>query len=502
MVRNGDITLSDAQRILRRFWWITALSTLVCAGVGLAAALLLPKRFTSQTIILVEQPAVPMDYVKPIITEDLNRRLASMQQQILSRTRLQPVIEKFDLYSKDRQKLSMDELVAKLRTAVKVSPMESMPGTESRQLPGFFVDVEFGSPKLAQQICSEITSMFLEQNTREREQQAVQTTAFLSQQLEDAKTKLDQQDGRLAQFKRQYLGSLPEEEQTNLSLLTGMNSQLEANSQALSRAEQDRAFNETLLGQQELNAKATQTGQTTEANEVELDALEKQLAVFLARYTPKHPDVVKLEVQIEELKKRQSESPKHDAANDARGAGRATPQTQQLHAKIRQDEISIADLTKRQSQIQEQIHQLQARVQASPVVEQQLKELTRSYQAALDFYNELLKKRQNSAMATDLEQHQESERFKVLDPPNFPDNPSFPNKILFTGGGFAAGLAIGLGVLYLIAFNDKSLHTQTDVEKCLKLPVLALIPALEWGPESDSNATGSALVDMGLKRSS
>jgi polysaccharide chain length determinant protein (PEP-CTERM system associated) len=491
MVRNGDITLSDAQRILRRYWWIVVLTTLVCTTVGLVGAIFLPKRYTSQTIILVEQPAIPTEYVKPIITEDLNRRLASMQQQILSRTRLQPVIEKFELYPKERQRLSMDDLVTRLRTAVKISPMESMPGTESRQLPGFFVDVEFDSPKLAQRICSEITSMFMEQNTREREQQALRTTEFLSQQLEDAKAKLDQQDAKLAQFKRQYLGSLPEEEQTNLSLLTGMNAQLEANTQALSRAEQDRAFNESLLGQQELNSKTAQTGQSSDADEVELDALKKQLAVLLAHYTPKHPDVVKLEGQITELKKRQLESQRRDATSDNRSTGSTTPQAQQLHAKIRQDEISISDLTKRQTQIQEQIHALQARVQASPVVEQQLKELTRSYQAALDFYNELLKKRQNSAMATDLEQQQESERFKILDPPSFPDKPSFPNKTLFTGGGFAAGLAIGLGALYLIAFNDKSLHTVRDVEKCLKLPVLTLIPALELRQELDARTIKS-----------
>jgi polysaccharide chain length determinant protein (PEP-CTERM system associated) len=492
MVRNGDINLSDAKRILRRYWWIVALSTVVSTAAGLAGGLSLPKRYTSETMILVEQPAIPTEYVKPIISEDLNRRLASMQQQILSRSRLQPVIEKFDLYPEYKKKLPMDDLVTKLRTAVKISPMESMPGTESRQLPGFFVNVEFGSPKLAQQICSEITSMFLEQNTFEREEQAKRTTAFLSQQLDDAKGKLDQQDGKLAQFKRQYLGSLPEEEQTNLSLLTGMNSQLEANTQALSRAEQDRAFNDSLLSQQELSSKTALTGQSAEANEVELDTLKKQLAVLLARYTPKHPDVVKLEDQIERLKKRQAESPRLDATSGARSTSSTTPQSQQFRAKIRQDEINIADLTKRQSQIQEQIHQLQARVQASPVVEQQLKELTRSYQSALDFYNELLKKRQNSAMATDLEQQQQSERFKIFDPASFPEKASFPNMIQFTSGGFAAGLAIGLGVLYLIAFSDKSLHTERDVEKCLRLPVLALIPALELGPESNSSAIGQA----------
>jgi protein tyrosine kinase modulator len=501
MVRSGDITLSDVKRIFRRYWWIPAITTAVCGIIGVAAATLLPKRYTSETMILVKQPTVPVDIVKPIITGDLSHRLASMQEQILSRTRLQPIIDKFDLYDKDRSKLSDEDLVRRLKNSIKITPVEPMQGTDNRQLPGFYVDVEFNNAKTAQQICSEITSMFLEQNTKEREQQASRTTSFLSGQLEEAKAKLDEQDAKLAQFKRQYLGSLPEEEQTNLTLLTGINSQLEANTQALSRAEQDRAFNESLLSSQEANAKAGLTGQGPEGTEPDLDTLKKQLAILLAHYTPKHPDVVKLRGQIEELKKRQTELSSDMPANDNSSSANASPQAQQLRAKIRQDEINIADLTKRQKQIQEQIRQLQSRVQASPVVEQQFKELTRNYQTALDFYNELLKKRETSAMATDLEHQQESEQFSVFDPPSLPEKPSYPNQVMLAGGGVGAGLAIGLGLLYLIAFSDKSLHTERDVEKSLKLPVLTVIPELLWEEDSGAMRAGAGFTRIGQKKS-
>ncbi len=497
MVRSGDITLSDVKRILRRFWWIPTITTVFCGTLGVAAAVLLPKRYNSEAMILVKLPTVPADIVKPIITGDLSHRLASMQEQILSRTRLQPVIDKFHLYEKDRTKLSDEELVGRLRNSVKITPLEPMQGTDNRQMPGFYVAVEFNNPELAQQICSEITSMFLEQNSKEREQQASRTTSFLTQQLEEAKGKLNEQDAKLAQFKRQYLGSLPEEEQTNLSLLTGLNSQLEANTQALSRAEQDRAFNESLLSAQETSAKASPTGQNPDATQVELDTLKKQLAISLARYTPKHPDVVKLQSQIEELEKHQSESLRPGSpANDVRPSVSASPQAQQLRAKIRQDEINIADLTKRQEQIQGQTRELQARVKASPVVEQQLKELTRNYQTASDFYNDLLKKRETSAMATNLEQQLDSEQFNVFDPPRVPEKPSSPNQVMLAGGGFGSGLAVGLGLLYLIAFNDKSLHTERDVEQCLKLPVLTLIPELDWTEDSGATRTGVGFAEM------
>jgi uncharacterized protein involved in exopolysaccharide biosynthesis len=168
MVRSGNISLADVKRMLRRYYWIPAITTIVCGIVGVAAATFLPKRYTSETLILVQQPTIPTDIVKPISTGDLNRRLASMQEQILSRTRLQPVVDKLHLFEKDRTKLSDEDLVRRLRSAVKITPLEPMQGTDNHQMPGFYVDVEFSNPKLAQQICSEITSMFLEQNAKER----------------------------------------------------------------------------------------------------------------------------------------------------------------------------------------------------------------------------------------------------------------------------------------------------------------------------------------------
>jgi polysaccharide chain length determinant protein (PEP-CTERM system associated) len=481
MVRNGEIGLAEAKRTLRRYWWILPLSTVLLGGVGVGAALVLPKRYTSQTMVLVEQPTVGPDYVKPVVTEDLNHRLASMKEQILSRTRLQPIIEKFGLYAEVRGHVHIEDLVERLRTAVEIKPMEPTPGTQSRQLPGFYVDVTFDNPQIAQQICTEITSMFLEQNARERKQQASETTSFLSKQLEEAKKNLDDQDANIATFKRQYLGSLPEEQQSNLSILTGMNAQLEANTQALSRANQDKAFNESLIAQQEANWKASQTGQNPETTEQQLGALQEQLTSLQARYTSEHPDVVKLKNQIEELKKRMAGAPKNNpAANGSAQASAAEPpQIQQLRAKLRQDDMNIADLTKRQGQIQDEIRLLQSRVQASPMVEQQLKELMRNYQTAQDFYNDLLKKRQNAGVAGDLESQQESEQFRVYDPPSLPDRPSFPKKGYLAGGGFGGGLALGLAILYLIAIGDKSMHTERDVELALKLPVLALVPVLE-----------------------
>jgi polysaccharide chain length determinant protein (PEP-CTERM system associated) len=482
VARNGEISLTDAKRILRKYWWILPVSTLLLGALGFVATLVLPKKYTSSTSVLVEQPVVSAEYVKPVVTDDLNMRLASMKSQILSGPRLQPIIEKLNLFPDQRGKVPMDDLVGDLSRAVGVELLQPMQGAVGRPS-GFHVSVTFDKPQTAQRICSEITSMFMEQNAQRRMEQSQKTTQFMSKELQTAKENLDEQDAKLAQFKRQYLGTLPEEEQTNLSLLTGMNTQLEAATQALNRATQDKAFNETMLSQQEANWTATLNGglQNPDTMELQLAALQDQLSLMLLRYTPDHPDVLKLRSQIEALKRRMSVDPgtKSPPIDPAQAKLHEPPQIQQLRARIKQDDLNIADLTRRQNQIQEQIRVLQVRVQASPMVEEKYKELTRNYQTAQQIYNELMKKHSDSSIAKNLEQEQESEVFRVLDPPSFPLDPSFPKVFQFVGGGLGAGFALAVGILYLLAFINKAMYTEQDVEVCLKLPVLTMVPSID-----------------------
>src|SRR6266704_2977525 len=408
MVRDGEIGLEDIKRVVRKHWWVVPAFAVICAALGLLVAMQLPKKFRSETLVLVAKPTVPIDIVKPVVTEDLNQRLASMKQQILSRTRLEPVLDKFDIYREERKKVQVEDLVERLRAAIEISPLEPMAGTQDRTMAGFNVSVTLNNAQTAQQICTEITSMFMEQHARALEQHA-----------------------KLAQFKREHGGSLPEEVQDNLGLLGALNTQLEANTQALSRADEDKAFNESLLSQQEGNWKASRKEKNPETTGDQLRVLQDQLNALESKYRAEHPDVIKTRNQINDLKTKMAEE--RNAGNPSTGLKTvAEPsQMQQLRALLRQDEINIADLTKRLQQIQEQSRVLEARLQAVPGVEPQLKELTRNYQSALDFYNELLKKHDNSAMATDLAHQQEGEQFRVLDPPSLPMKPSFPKLINF-----------------------------------------------------------------------
>jgi protein tyrosine kinase modulator len=475
-----ELAVEDYIAMFRRKWPLILGFALLGGGLGYGLTRVLPKRFTSQTLVLVAQPTVPGDYVKPVVSENTNQRLASMQQEILSRTRLEPLIQQFGLFGTEVNRLSMEQLVENLRQTITVTPIQPMAQTRSEGLPGFTIGVTFEDPHLAQQICSTITSMFMEENLRLRQQQAEQTTQFIAKQLDDAKTKLDGEDAKLAAFKKRYLGSLPDEEQANLNLLMGFTSQLDAVTQELSRAQQDKGFAESLLTQQLSAWQATQNGQNPESFDQQLSALQTQLTELKSKYTDDYPDVIRVKNDIDTLKKKMADADDQEkvAADHLTKDPVEPAQMQALRAQIHQYGQLIQQKSAQQEELQQQIKIYQARVQSSPAIEQEYKELTRGYQTALDFYNDLLKKRDQSAMASDLERRQQGEQFQVLDPANLPTEPAFPKKSLFTVGGLGGGLSLGLALAFWLELQDTSLRNGREVETLLQLPVLASIPEI------------------------
>jgi polysaccharide chain length determinant protein (PEP-CTERM system associated) len=476
-----ELTGADYLAMLRRRWVLITIFAVIGPPLAYGIALVLPSRYVSQTLVLVDQQTVPTDFVRPVDTTNISQRLASMQQQILSRTRLEPLIRQFGLYANDVNRTSMDTLVARLQKEIEVTPVQPMAQTQSANLPGFFVNVTLDNPRTAQQVCTAITSMFIEQSLSLRQQHSQDTTQFLSQQLLDAKAQLDQQDAKLAAFKSRYIGSLPDDEQANLNLLTNLTSQLDAATQALARAQQDKSFAESMLTQQLAAWQESQSGRNPDTLEQQLAVLQTQLASLEARYTEDYPDVVKTKNDIAVLQKKIAEGDGQKGVPESAKPQRSSiepTQITQLRAQVHSFEQVIAEKSKEQEQIKQQIRLYQGRVQSSPVVEEQYKELTRGYQTDLDSYNDLQKKRDQSAMATELDRVQEGEQFRVLDPANLPDKPTFPNRPLFALGGLAGGLGLGLGLAFLLEMRDTSMRTERDVEFILRLPVLAMIPEI------------------------
>ena len=494
-----ELTAADYLAILRRRWLIVAIFAMIGAPLAYAVALYLPSEYRSQTLVLVQPQTVPSDFVKPIDTTDISQRLATMQQEILSRSRLEPIIRQFGLYPKDLGKASIDDLVGRLQKSIEVTPVRPMAETRASNLPGFFVNVTLDNPRNAQQVCTAVTSMFIERSLSANAATAQGTTQFLGQELDAARTELNQKDAALAAFEVRHSGSLPSDEARNLNLLTNLTSQLDAATQALARAQQDKGFAESQLTQQVGAWQAAQGGRNPDTLEQQLGVLQTQLASLEARYTEDYPDVIKARNDIAVLKKKIAENSNTKSPTEDKPQRSLEPaQITQLRAQVHSFDQVIAEKTREQEQIKQQINLYRDRVQSSPIVEQEYKELTRGYQTALDSFNDLQKKQQQSQIATNLAQQQQGEQFRVLDPANLPTSPAFPNKKKFAAGGFGGGLALGLVLAFLLEMKDTSMRTERDVEFVLRLPVLAMIP--EIGPLT-AKATKPMAVSFDSKSS-
>jgi hypothetical protein len=250
MLGHRALTLQDYTTILKRRWWIIAIPAIIFPIVGFGITFFVQPEYMSQTLVLVEQQKVPESYVKAIVTEDLNGRLATMKEQILSRSRLQPIIERFNLFA--NSKLSMDDRIDMTRKNIGIAPIQSEIA-RTNGLPGFYISFKAGDPRTAQLVCGEIQSLFVSENLSDRAVSAAGTTDFLKGQLADAKAKLDEQDEKMRKFQQAYVGKLPGAEASNLNMLTTLNTQLDATTQALTRLEQNKSYVESMAALQQQN---------------------------------------------------------------------------------------------------------------------------------------------------------------------------------------------------------------------------------------------------------
>jgi polysaccharide chain length determinant protein (PEP-CTERM system associated) len=507
MLGHRALTLQDYTTILKRRWWIIAIPAIILPIVGYAMTFLVQPQYISQTLVLVEQQKVPESYVKAVVTEDLSGRLASMKEQILSRSRLQPIIERFNLFAGG--KLSMDERIDLTRKNIGITPIQSEIA-RTNGLPGFFISFKANDARTAQLVCGEIQSLFVSENLNDRTNSANQTTEFLKSQLADAKAKLDEQDARLAKFQQTYMGKLPGAETSNINMLTTLNTQLDAATQALGRMEQEKSYAESLLTMQLQSQVAQAPEHGGGGLPPQLQQLLSQEADLTSRYTADYPDVVTVKRKIAELRQKIAQAPPTSVIPSS-----TTPKptdslaVQQLRAQLRAMDQGIVQKRHEQSEIQGQLRLYQDRIASSPAVEEEYKSITRDNQTARAFYDDLSNKLNSSKMATDLERRQQGEQFRVMDEPNLPESPAFPKRSAFAGGGLAAGLGLGLLIVALLEYMDTAVRSERDIWAFTKLPTLGVIgyngdpehaivkSKFFWQRKPDLTAGGKPLMNVG-----
>ena len=490
-------------KLFQRRRWYFLVPLFIGWTILRGASWMLPPTYRSSTLILVEQPTVPQQYVMPNISGSLQDRVQSITQQILSRTRLLHIIETLNLYASERHNLSGDELVERMRKDIEIELVRA----PDREITAFNVYFSARDPKIAQQVTSELTNLFINENLEVRQRQSENTTKFIESQLEEARANLAQQEEKVRQFKDQHLGELPGQLQSNLQILSGLQGQLQSEEDALNRANQHKVYLQSLLGQYRSVQQSAKSGGTVSmglpAIEEELDKLKSQLADLSAHYTDRHPDVRKIKEQIaktEKMKQQLTADLKAQAANasDQNTAPGARSESElkslspmmELDSQLKANQIEITNRQHSIETLQRRIGEYQARLNQAPVREQQLTELTRGYDQSRANYDSLLKKKNDSELATSLEQQQQGEQFRVLDPPSLPTRPYSPNRVKLSAIGLFLGLCLGGGVTLGAELIDDRIYTEEEFEKLLPADIVSEIPNIS-SPEEENQTRKS-----------
>jgi succinoglycan biosynthesis transport protein ExoP len=472
---DGGQGLGDLMRLVVRRRWLFLTPFFVIGLLGFSVGQIVPVEYRSEAFIIVDQQRVPEQYVTPNILITLQRRLDSMTQQILSRTRLQRFIEDFGLYTKDRQQKSMDDVIDVMRKKINIELVQT-PGRKE-DLTGFRIHFTNQDPSLAQRVTGELTSLFIEQNVRERTQQSMGTTTFLESQVEQSRKDLAEVEERVRLYKLKHLGQLPEQQQSNLQILSSLQAQLQANTSALDRAEQQRIYFSSMRSQYEAVRSPSTSEDTTESGRVSAGAsslplaestladLWQQLNALTGKFTERHPDVLRLKKEIADWEA---------AVQRLRSAHLPLAE---IDSKLKALQSEIENGKREGEEIRGRIREVQNRLNLTPVREQELAGVNRQYESARTQYQSLLQKKMGSELASNLEQRQGGEQFRLLDPANLPKRPE-PGRLKIIIIGWVLGAGLGIALIVLKEFLDNTIHRDSDLEARDLVDVLVRIPTL------------------------
>jgi polysaccharide chain length determinant protein (PEP-CTERM system associated) len=492
MLPGRSFTLEDVVLIPWRRRWLL----LVPLALGLAAAPFAAKRipavYRSETLIMVIPSRVPDSYVKSTVTATVEDRLPSISDQILSRSRLERIIGDFDLYKELHARAPMEDVVARMRQDI--GPVEIQRGQQS-----FRVSYMSQEPQMAQKVTARLASLFIDENSRDRENLAESTNIFLESQLEEAKSRLVEHEKKLEEYRRLHSGELPSQLNSNLGAIQTAQLQLQSAGESINRARERRLLVERQLVDAETqpvlppppvpaNPQDIQLAMTAAQ---QLEAAEKALDVLKLRYTADHPDVRKMERTIRDLRERVAQEAARPAPPPPPPSATQSPAEQARQRRIRDAQADL-DVIDRQLTVSQQeearlrqlIAEYQQKVETVPKRESELVELTRDYDILKKTYDSLLTKREESKLSANLERRQIGEQFRILDPASLPAKAANQStRLAFAVAPAAIGLAFGFLLTAFLEFRDSSFGHEADVARLLDLPVLALVPVMSSDTE-------------------
>ena len=480
MTQAIQMNIQDLLEIFLRRKWLFVFPFIAIIIGGLLYGLFSPKTYRANTLILVQRQKVPEAYIRPTISAPIGERLRTISQQIMSRTRLEMIIDEFDLYHNLRKSLFLEEVVKIMRENINLQ----VKGKDSFQL--FYQARE---PKVVAAVANKLASLFIEENLKAREELSEGTTDFLDRELSRVKKQLEAQEETLLKFKQKYMGALPEQLNANLRSLDRLQLQHQATVDSLEKMRERRTSLQKQISQiTKLNSQVTITdeeeggGDDNEgvfvADNPQLHELRKILANLQARYTEKHPDVIRIKNTIKKQEGEIASGGDRENISDTSSLGYFDDFYQTLEMQLNEIDQEIGKLKKEKKGVEGKIVEYQQRVEDAPKREQEILSIKRDYANTQDNYQSLLSKKLSAQLASNMERMQKGERFKVLDPARVPQKPFKPNrkKILFIS--LVLGLSLGGGLVFGTEYLDNSFRNINELEKFTELSVMASIPRI------------------------
>jgi succinoglycan biosynthesis transport protein ExoP len=464
--------------VLRRKWWI--LGPLFFGWlVVFASAWFLPARYVSESTILVEPPKVPSKLVEPNVQVDLADRVQSMSTQVLSRTRLLGLIARFHLYP--GYAFSPDDQVEKMRDDVKMDLIQGESNISGKaELLAFRISYKAPNAQAAQKVTIALTSFFVDENVRASQEQSEATTLFLDSQARAVGQQMAEQTAKLRAFKAEHEGTLPEQLDSNIHILSGIQQQLQAAEAQRERALQQQTYLNAMQNQYQ---SMSDSAIVPNSIDKQLENAETNLAALEARYTDDYPDVKRLKETIaalEKLKKDMATKAREDVASDSASTAQiqAGMPILQLKTQMKVNRAELDQANQQLQRLQQAAQVYQARLNATPAVQAEMEDLMRDHENMQKSYSDLLGKKQESALATSLEMRQEGAQFRIIDPPSLPDKPQFPDRFKFSLAAIGAGIALAILFGFGAEFLDDRIRGEQALSEATTLPVLAEIPPL------------------------
>lgn len=446
--------------IIRRRWWIGLPACAIALGT-VPVLSLLPNRYTSEAVLVMQQHVLQRYLLPPGVTGN-GSAVQAITRQVLSRANLVTIAGEFGLFAQDQigQKSNPDTLAELMRRNLEIESLD--PRTQG-DVYTFKISFTAGDPQIAQAVTSRLTQLFIDENVRTRQNQAVTTSNFLKEQLDAARRKLAEQEQRLRAFKARFPTELPEQQGGNVMALTDLRIHLQSVKSNLSRAQEQRAALESSLSNN-------------------LERLQSDKAALLARYTERNAEVIRKVADIAFVE-RLLQGVRSGNSSSRRVPRPDDPALAELAAQVEANTREMADLSRQDAQLKSELSSYQSRLNLAPVREQELAAIVSDHELFRQQYADLLNKQQQSQLQTNLEESREGLQFRLIDPPSLPEKPSEPKRLKISLGGLALGVFLGLALAFVRDTWDRSFYCEKALAQSFPLPVVFGVPLLLTRPE-------------------